>query len=77
MGFSAERFSGDVNCLAQVAAMVKHGQLKYLTQFEKMHHYWENLLRDYPNHPVHGHEATSVPLTLYGAWPAIRICTVF
>ena len=54
----------------QVAAMIKHGELKYLTQFEKMHDYWRNLLKDYPNHPVHG---TSAPLTLYGAWPAIEL----
>ncbi|CAK9016362.1 Uncharacterized protein SCF082_LOCUS13147 [Durusdinium trenchii] len=46
--------------------MINLGHLKYLTQFDKMEGYWRNLLKDYPDHPVLGQEATSVPLTLYG-----------
>lgn len=52
----------------EVKAMIVHGHLRYLTQFDKMDWYWRNLLLDYPDHPVIGNEAMTVPLTLYGTF---------
>ena len=56
----------------KVAAMIKNGDLRFLTQLDKMEDYWKHLLKDYPNHPVVGQEAMSVPLTLYGPFPVLK-----
>ena len=57
--------------ICKVTAMINLGHLKYLTPFDKMEGYWRNLLKDYPDHPALGQEATSVPLTLYGSLPLL------
>lgn len=47
--------------------MVEEGYLSLLAgDLGGLEAYWRQLLLDFPGHPAHGHEAESIPLTLYG-----------
>ena len=53
--------------MAQVRAMIDQGYLSLLVgELGELQGYWNQLLLDFPGHPAHGHEARSIPLTLYG-----------
>lgn len=53
---------------SQVRTMIDEGFLSLLTgDLSGLERYWSQLLLDFPNHPAHGQEFRSIPLTLYGA----------
>ena len=55
--------------------MVKHGFLRLLVQFHKMAEYWNQMLKEYPDHPAGNMVRSSAPLSLYGALMGIRFKT--
>ena len=55
--------------------MIDHGFLALFGDLDGLETYWQQLLRDFPNHPAFGQEARSMPLTLYG--PSTEIGFVF
>ena len=48
--------------------MVQHGFLTLLADLGELEQYWKQWLLDFPQHPAHGQEASSIPLSLYGYW---------
>ena len=46
--------------------MIDHGFLALFGDLAGFQPYWQQLLRDFPNHPAVGQESKSIPLTLYG-----------
>ncbi len=51
----------------QVRCMIEQGYLPLLaSDLGGLEGYWKQLLLDFPDHPAHGREAQSIPLTLYG-----------
>ena len=62
---------------SQVRAMVSHGFLRLLGDLQRLEGYWNQLLRDFPEHPARGKETRSIPLTLYGAPSQKKSFTIF
>ena len=57
--------------LSQVRGMIDQGFLPLLAgDLGGIENYWNKILLDFPQHPAHGQEASSIPLTLYGSFLA-------
>ena len=53
---------------SQVRAIINTGHLKLLAgDLKDLGDYWGRILRDFPEHPAHGQESSSIPLTFYGS----------
>ena len=50
----------------KVQSMVDAGFLSHLVDLDQLENYWQNMLKDFPDHPALGSTCTSIPLTLYG-----------